>query len=67
MTMNKLDTMIAIKAEVFKIQERLNSTDAQVVKVAMEGKGRNVTFAASQLEAQRFFLNRNSNTGGKIR
>ena len=36
MTMNKLDTMIAIKAEVFDIQEMLNSTDAQVVKVAME-------------------------------
>ena len=36
MTMNKLDTMIAIKAEVFNIQERLNSTDAQVVKDAME-------------------------------
>ena len=34
--MNKLDTMIAIKAEVFNIQERLNSTDAQVVKDAME-------------------------------
>ena len=36
MSMNKLDTMIAIKAEVFNIQERLNSTDAQVVKDAME-------------------------------